>query len=214
MSNRTASWSLRVGLRLAMALAVVGAAPALAQDATQSMLEEWGIDPAVLASSSEDLLMRAPDPAIDRLFQAVHASAQSPEEARALCGLFDPQADRGLAGLNEVASRLGDASRERFASAAAEAFVAAAQSPRQPYDATQARQWLKAAGVRAAILDDRFTAGLAGEDQAARCRSIGLLLDALQARPLPERAGVTRLLLAEGLARFAIAGDEDGTQMP
>lgn len=205
MPNTAVNPILRVVFHAALVLATT---PALAQDTTQSTLEAWGIDASVLASSSEDLLLRAPDPAIDGLFQAVHASAQSPAEAGALCRLFDPQADRSLDGLNEVASKLGDASRERFATATAEAFVAAAQSPRQPYDAAQAQQWLKAAGVRAAILDDRFTAGLAGEDHDARCRSIGLLLDALQSRPLPERAAVTRLLLAEGLARLAMGTGE------
>lgn len=186
------------------ALASSGAG-ARAQEAPRSMLEAWGFDPSVLVSQGSDLLLRAPDPEIDGLFQAVHASAQSPQEARALCGLFDPQADRSLAGLNDVASQLGDASRQRFANAAAEAFLAAAQQPRQVYDAAQARQWMKAAGVRAALLHDGFTAGLNGSDRDARCRSIGQLLDALQARPLPERAAVTRLLLGEGLARFALA---------
>ena len=204
MPNTAVNPILRVAFHAVLVLIAV---PALAQDATQSTLEAWGIDANALASSSEDLLLRAPDPAIDGLFQAVHASAQSPAEARALCGLFDPRADRSLEGLNEVASQLGDASRERFATATAEAFVAAAQSPRQPYDAAQAQQWLKAAGVRAAILDEHFTVGLAGDDHDARCRSIGLLLDALRSRPLPERAAVTRLLLAEGLARLAVGAD-------
>lgn len=191
-------------LRALLALAAVVTAPALAQNAPRSMLEEWGIDASVLMEGSEDLLLRAPDPAIDALFQAVHASAQSPAEARALCGLFDPQADRSLAGLNEVAARLGDDSRARLANAAAEAFVAAAQHPRQPYDAAQAQQWMKAAGVRAALLNDGFSAGLSGDDPDARCRSIGQLLDALQSRPLGERAAVTRLLLSEGLTRLAV----------
>lgn len=187
-----------------LALSAAVAAPVLAQGAPRSMLEEWGFDPTVLMAGSEDLLLRAPDPAIDGLFRAVHASAQSPAEARALCGLFDPQADRSLAGLNEIASRLGDAGRERFANAAAQAFVAAAQHPRQPYAAAQARQWMKAAGVRAALLNDGFTTGFTGDDPDARCRSIGQLLDALQSRPLGERAAVTRLLLSEGLARLAV----------
>ena len=36
-----------------------------------------------------------------------------------------------------------------------------------------------------------------------RCRSFGMLLDALADRPLGERAAVTRLLLHEGLSQAA-----------
>ncbi|MFD0739623.1 hypothetical protein ACFQZQ_10065 [Lysobacter koreensis] len=185
-----------------LGVSAAASAPVRAQDA-QSMLAEWGIDASALMQGSEDLLLRAPDPAIDGLFQAVHASARTPAEARALCGLFEPDADRSLAGLNQVATQLGEASRARFADAAAQAFVAAAQNPRQPYDPTQAQQWMKAAGVRAALLNDGFSTGLTGADRDARCRAIGQLLDALQSRPLGERAAVTRLLLGEGLARIA-----------
>src|SRR6476619_236406 len=96
---------------------------------------DWGIDPDVLTESGSDLLRRAPDGAIDDLFQAVHAAARNEDEARALCGLFEPDADRSLGGLNAVAARLGPASRDRFASAVANALVNAAQSPPQPYDA-------------------------------------------------------------------------------
>lgn len=149
------------------------------------------------------LLLRAPDAAVDGLFRAVHASARQPGEAQALCALFDPRADRSLAGLNAMAARLGPASRERVANAAAAVFIAAAQSPPQPFDEARAGQLLKAAGVRAALVDDGFTTGLTGDDHPARCRSIGTLLDVLQQRPLEERAAVTRLLLSQGLALVA-----------
>lgn len=185
---------------LTLALVVPVAAQ---QQPPRSMLEEWGFDPAVLVADGEELLLRAPDAQIDGVLQAVHASAQDPAEAQVLCALFDPQADRSLAGLNTIASRLGQGSRERFANAVADLFVAAAQNPPQSYDVAVARQSLKAAGVRAALLNDGFTAGLNGSDHAARCQSIGWLLDALRARPLPERAAVTRLLLSEGLAWVA-----------
>ena len=81
--------------------------------------------------SGSDLLQRAPDREIDELFQAVHAAAQTDAEAQALCALFEPDADRSLAGLNAVASQLGPASRDRFANAVADALVGAMQSSPQ-----------------------------------------------------------------------------------
>ena len=182
--------------------------PAMAQQADSGA---WSFDPSVLAAGG-DLLRRAPDREIDQLFQAVHAAAQTPAEADALCGLFDPQADRSLAGLNAVASQLGPDSQTRFANAVANVLVGAMQSPPQRYDAAAARQSLKAAGVTAAILHDGFIAGLnadgnAPDARSARCQSLGWLLDAMQARPLGERAAMTRLLLDEGLARVAAPAD-------
>lgn len=174
--------------------------PAVAPAAT---IEQWGFDPAMLVADGTQLLARAPDPAIDRLFQAVHASSQDPGDAQALCRLFDPQADRSLAGLNAIASGLAPASQQSFANAVADVFVAAMQNPPQPWDPAAAQQALKAAGVRAALLNDGFTAGLDGDDHPTRCRSVAMLLDALQQRPLPERAAVTRLLLSEGLRQLA-----------
>ncbi|HVR81255.1 MAG TPA: hypothetical protein VHF02_04105 [Luteimonas sp.] len=178
-------------------------APAAAQ---QTDAGAWSLDPSVL-SAGGDLLLRAPDREIDGLFQAVHAAAQSPNEAQALCGLFDPQADRSLTGLNAVASRLRPDSQTRFANAVANVLVAAMQSSPQPYDAAAARQSLKAAGVTAAILHDGFIAGLNadGNDSAARtarCQSLRWMLDAVQTRPQTERAAMTRLLLDEGLTRL------------
>ncbi len=168
----------------------------------------WGFDPSVLVADGRSLLQRAPDTAVDGLFQAVHTSARDPADAQVMCALFDPAADRSLEGLNSAASRLGEQSRLRFADAAVNVFVAAAQSPPQPFDRAQATQWLKAAGVRASLLHDGFVAGLNGGDHAARCNSVGALLDVLAQRPVAERAAVTRLLLGEGLAYMA--GDGAG----
>ena len=169
---------------------------------------DWEIDPAILGASGSDLLRRAPDSAIDGVFQAVHAASHDDGEARALCGLFEPGADRSLQGLNAVAVQLGPASRERFANAIAEALVGAMQSPPQPYDAAAAKQSLKAAGATAAILHDGFVRGLdaSGADAAsrdARCRSLRWLLDAMQSRPPSERAAMTRWLLDQGLAQLS-----------
>lgn len=173
-------------------------APVAAQD-----LSDWGFDPGALLADGRELLLRAPDASVDGLFQAVHASANSPQDSRTLCALFDPNAERSLEGYNRIASQLSEQSRLRFADAATDFFITAAQSPRQPYDAGTAMQSLKAAGVRAALLNDGFLAGLNGGDHDARCRSVGWLMDAMQSRPVAERASVMRLLLSQGLDYLA-----------
>ena len=184
---------------LLLALAVAAPMAATAQEPT---LQDWGFDPSVLVADTSELLRRAPDPAVDGLFQAVHAAAKAPREAQVLCALFDPDADRSLSGLNGAAARLSPASQERFALAVAEVLVAATQNPPQSFDPATARQAMKSAGATAAILHEDFLPGMAaGAGADARCHSFGLLLDALQTRPLAERAAVTRLLLLEGLAR-------------
>jgi hypothetical protein len=169
---------------------------------------EWNFDPGMLAVTGSDLLARTPDRQVDGLFQAVHATAQADAEAQALCGLFEPDADRSLSGLNAFAARLAPASRDRFANAVADALVAAMQSSPQPFDAAAAKQSLKAAGATAAILHEGFVAGISAsggdtDSRTLRCRSLRWLLDAMQTRPAHERAAMTRLLLDEGLARIA-----------
>lgn len=178
--------------------------PLRAQQSTADALQQWGLDPGLLVANGRELLQRAPDAAIDDLFQAAHASANSPQEAAALCQLFDPAADRSLTGLNKAANQLSPAHRDRFATAVANLLVAAMQSPAQPYDEAAARQSLKAAGVRTALVKDGFLAGLNGDNQDARCRSLGWLMDDLHAQPLPQRAAVARLLLGEGLGQLAV----------
>ena len=92
---------------LSLALVLSPLAPASAQDS-------WSFDPAVFAADTRTLLQRAPDPAIDGVFQAVHAAARVPGDADVLCALFEPAADRGLEGLNAAASRLSPASQDRL----------------------------------------------------------------------------------------------------
>jgi hypothetical protein len=172
--------------------------PAWAQDAGG-----WALDPGVLVAGN-DLLQRAPDREIDALFQAVHAASRDQRQAQALCALFVPGADRSIEALNTAAMALDPASRERFAGAVAAVLLAALQSPPQPWDAAAARQALKAAGATAAILHDGFLTGLNadGDDadsRGSRCRSLRWLLDAMDSRPAPERAAMTRLLLAQGM---------------
>lgn len=186
-------------------LGLLLAAPAAAQDEYVVNLSQ--IDPSAILASAGDVLMRAPDAAIDDLFQATHAAAQKPEEAKILCTLFDPHADRSFESLAATANRLGADSRERFAIALTNIAAGGLQSPRQPYDAALAKQTLKSAGVTAMLLHDDFLVGMTaeGNDQAsrdARCRSFGWILDALQEVPMEHRVAATRLMLNEGLAQL------------
>jgi hypothetical protein len=188
---------------------MMAAALALPMSAmAQETAAPWTLDPSLLAASGNELLQRVPDPQVDALLLAVHAAMQDDSQAQVLCGVFDPQADRSLQGLDALAAQLHPASRERFAGAIADALVAALQSPLQPYDAARAMQSLKASGVTAALLHDGFTAGFnaptdAPDGQWQRCRSVRWLLDAMQSRPATERAAMTRLLLQQGLSRLA-----------
>jgi hypothetical protein len=184
---------------------VLAAAPAFAQD--EYVVDLSQIDPSALLASAGDVLMRAPDSAIDELFQATHAAAQSPRDAKILCALFDPHADRSFEVLAATANRLGADSRERFAIALTNIAAAGLQNPRQPYDAAAAEQTLKSAGVTAMLLHDDFLLGMTaeGNDAAARdarCRSFGWMLDALQAVPTEQRVAATRLMLNEGLTQL------------
>jgi len=169
----------------------------------------WSFDPAVLVADTRTLLRRAPDAPVDGLFQAVHGASRVPGDAEVLCALFEPDADRSLDGLNAASARLSPASQDRLLLATADVLLAASQSPLRSFDADAARQALKSNLARAAILHDGFAAGLVadGADAAsrqARCHALGWMLDTLQARPLAERAQVTRLLLDEGLQRMAM----------
>jgi hypothetical protein len=190
-------------------VALVGAllaAPALAQDEYTVDLSQ--IDPSALLASAGDVLLRAPDTAIDDLFQAAHGASQSPRDAKILCALFDPQADRSFEALAGTANRLGRDSRERFGVALANIAATGLQNPRQSYDAAAAKQTLKSAGVTAMLLHDGFMVGMTadGSDAAsrdARCRSFGWMLDALHDIPAPQRVAATRLMLSEGLSQLA-----------
>lgn len=192
---------MKLHAMLALSLIALPVA-AIAQDSG------WSFDPGALVAGGSDLLRRAPDAQIDGLFQAVHAATQDAREAQAICALFQPDADRSLDGLNAAAAQLGPVSRQRFAGAIADTLVAAVQSSPQPFDATAARQSLKASGATAAILHDGFIAGIRASatdalSRDARCRSLRWLLDAMQSRPPGERAAMTRLLLDQGLERLA-----------
>lgn len=164
-----------------------------------------GFDPGALMGEVQDVLVRTPDAQIDGLFHALHGSMRQPQEAEAICGLFDADADRGINALNEVATRLSGASRQRFVDSIANVVVAGLQGQPQAYDQAAAAQALRANGARAAMLHDGFSAGLStGAPRDARCRSLGQMLDVLADRPQPERAMVTRLLLDQGLRQIPL----------
>lgn len=192
---------------LLLAVACVAVAPRTA--AQEYTIDLSQIDPAALLDSAGDVLMRAPDAQIDALFQATHAAAKTPADARRLCALFDPSADRSYAALADTANRLSAASRQRFGAALADIAASALQSPRQRYDATAARQTLKSAGVTATILHDGFLLGMTatGSDAAsrdARCRSFSWMLDALADLPADQRAQATRLMLDDGIGQLGM----------
>ena len=162
------------------------------------------LDPAAVLALGDDVLLRAPDPAIDRLFKAVHASSRSETESSALCALFEPDAARDLAAFQRTVGRLGGASRERFALAFTDIALAGLQAPPQPYDPAHARQVLKSAAVTATLLHEGFMPGLASEGTDAasrqlRCRSFRWLVGVLDGLPPADRAAATRWLLREGL---------------
>ncbi|WP_149196361.1 hypothetical protein [Luteimonas suaedae] len=185
----------------------VGAPAAGAHAQHQYEIDLSAIDPSLVLANAEDVMMRAPNRDIDRLYQAVHAASQSDSEAQTLCTLFDPDADRSLFGLQQAANALGTASRERFVEAVAAIAVNGAQSERQPYDPAAAAHVLKQAGVSAMLLYDGFMVGMTatGNDpgsRTARCRSFRQIVEVLQDFSLADRAAATRYLLVEGLTRY------------
>lgn len=192
-------------LLLALSLACLSL-PASAQRQTRE-IDLSGIDAAMVLAGAEDVMLRASDRDLDGLYQAVLEASRSDQEARLLCTLFEPSADRSLAGLQRVANGLGPESRARFADAAVAIAVAGMQNPLQPYDPATADQVLRRAGVTAMLVHDGFSVGIAatGDDpgsREARCRSFRQLVDVLQDFEPGERAAATRYLMLEGLARY------------
>src|SRR3546814_5739501 len=122
--------SFRLRTLLPVLFGALLAAPAVAQD--EYVVDLSRIEPSAILARAGDVLMRAPDPAIDDLFQATHAAAQKPGEAKILCTLFDPHADRSFESLAATANRLGADSRDRFAIALPNISAARLQGPPQP----------------------------------------------------------------------------------
>ncbi|TWT19365.1 hypothetical protein FQY83_13510 [Luteimonas marina] len=182
-------------------------APVAGAQAQSSRIDLSGIDPVEVLAGANDVLLRAPDGDIDRLFKAVHAASRNDAEARGLCQLFEPDADRSLMGLQRAANALGEASRVRFVEAVTAVAVNGLQGQRQAYDPAVGAQALKAATVTGMMLHDGFLLGLSGtgRDAAsrdARCTAFRQLVDVLDGFSSGERVAATRYLLSEGLTRY------------
>lgn len=196
---------------LAACVLLLAACVALPASAQRYSIDLSQLDPAAVLSLGDDVLLRAPDPAIDRLFKAVHASSRSDTESGALCALFDPGAARDLAAFQRAVDRLDDASRERFAMAFTDIAMTGLQGQVQPYDPEHARQVLKSAAVSATFLHEGFMLGMASEgsdevSRQARCRSFRWLVGVLDGLPQADRAAATRWLLREGLSLVGSPG--------
>lgn len=192
--------SLTAALCLALALAPGVRAQSQSVDLS-------GIDRLQVLAGANDVLARAPDADVDRLFKAVHAASRDEREAGGLCALFEPGADRSLAGLQQAANALGERSRARFIEAVTAVVVNGLQGPPRAYDPATGEQALKAATVTGMMLHDGFLLGLSstGADAAsrqARCTAFRQMVDVLDGFSLAERAAATRYLLGEGLARY------------
>ncbi|MFZ7095218.1 hypothetical protein ACOPJQ_03670 [Luteimonas dalianensis] len=188
-------------------LACLPPLPAIAQQRQAYEIDLSGIDAAMVLAGAEDVILRAGDRDVDGLYQVLLDASRSDEESRELCRLFDPSADRSLAGLQRAANALGPQSRVRFADAVLAIAMAGMQNPLQPYDPAAADQVLRRAGVTAMLIHEGFSIGIAatGDDpgsREARCRSFRQLVDVLQDFELHERAAATRYLMLEGLTRY------------
>ena len=189
---------------LALCLPLAVALPAQSQPARVDLS---GIDPLQVLAGASDVLSRAPDADIDRLFKAVHAASRNESEAHGLCALFEPDADRSLQGLQRAANALGQDSRVRFVEAVAGVAIGGLQGTPRPHDPAAGAQALKAATATGMMLHDGFLAGLsnAGRDPAsrqARCTAFRQLVDVLDGFEFERRVAATRYLLSEGLARY------------
>ena len=194
-------------MKTTLAALCLALAPALAAHAQSARVDLSGIDPMQVIAGANDVLLRAPDRDIDRLFKAVHAASRNESEARGLCALFEPDADRSLLGLQRAANALGQDSRVRFIEAVAAVAVSGLQGVPQAYDPAVGAQALKAATVTGMMLHDGFMLGLtsSGSDAAsrrARCTAFRQLVDVLDGFAIGERVAATRYLLSEGLVRY------------
>ena len=188
-------------------LAAVLALPFASAAQQGPVIDLSAFDPALVIQGVDDVVLRAPDHDIDRVYQAVHAASRNEREAEALCALFDADADRSRPGLSRAANALGPASRQRFVDAVLALAVSGTQGMPRSYDPAAAEQVLRQAGVTATMLHDGFMVGMVatGNDaasRAARCRSFRQLVDVMQDFPLEQRALATRHLLREGVTRY------------
>lgn len=162
-----------------------------------------------LVTQTDALLRSASVDSLDGLFQSVHAVSTSPDDAAKVCrALASPDRGNGDTWLL-LAQELSAANRDRLTRAIGEVALSAWLGQPAPFDEQGARKSLRQAGVRAAILNDGFSASALSADGATgtsdaeletlRCRSLGWLLDAVASQPAAERAAITRLMLRDGI---------------
>lgn len=199
--------SIPVRSRLVLAALVLAGSSATASAAGSSAIaSRWTFDPQLLLARSDTVMRKAPDPAIEQLFQAVRHAAGKPDELALMCAFFDPGSRHDLAAVNQAALQFSPDSQRRFQRATDRLLQVREQAPDQPYDDALARQSLRQAAVAAGMLFEGFVAGIQSEgrdaaSRQARCRALNQLLGTVSMRPMNERAMITRLLMREGLRR-------------
>ena len=169
-------------------------------------------DRAQLGVQADALLRSASAESLDGLFQSVHGLMKSPTDSLQVCRALASDARGSADTWLTLAQGLSDANRDALTGALADVALSGWQGRPMPFDDAAARRQLTQAGVRAAMLNDGFSASALGNPpapdadtdaadmEAQRCRSLGWLLDAVAAQPRDERAAITHLLLRDGIA--------------
>lgn len=193
-------------LRIVPAVLLLGSA-AVSAAGQSAIASRWTFDPQLLLARSDTVMRKAPESAIDDLFQAVRHASTKPEEMALMCAFFDPGSRHDLAAVNQAALQFSPDSQRRFHRATDRLLQVHEQDPDQPYDDAVARQSLRQAAVAAGMLFEGFVAAIQSEgrdaaSRRARCRALSQLLGTVSMRPRNERVMITRLLMREGLRRI------------
>ena len=193
-------------LRIVPAVLLLGSA-AVSAAGQSAIASRWTFDPQLLLARSDTVMRKAPESAIDDLFQAVRHASTNPEELALMCAFFDPGSRHDLAAVNQAALQFSPDSQRRFQRATDRLLQVHEQEPDQPYDDAVARQSLRQAAVAAGMLFEGFVAAIQSEgrdaaSRQARCRALNQLLGTVSMRPRNERVMITRLLMREGLRRI------------
>ena len=193
-------------LRIVPAVLLLGSA-AVSAAGQSAIASRWTFDPQLLLARSDTVMRKAPESAIDDLFQAVRHASTKPEEMALMCAFFDPGSRHDLAAVNQAALQFSPDSQRRFQRATDRLLQVHEQEPDQPYDDAVARQSLRQAAVAAGMLFEGFVPAIQSEgrdaaSRQARCRALNQLLGTVSMRPRNERVMITRLLMREGLRRI------------
>lgn len=198
--------SILLRLRIVPAVLLLGSA-AVSAAGQSAIASHWTFDTQLLLARSDTVMRKAPESAIDDLFQAVRHASTNPEELALMCAFFDPGSRHDLAAVNQAALQFSPDSQRRFQRATDRLLQVHEQEPDQPYDDAVARQSLRQAAVAAGMLFEGFVAAIQSEgrdaaSRRARCRALNQLLGTVSMRPRSERVMITRLLMREGLRRI------------